>query len=270
MQGLKVFVINLARAAARRDAMRQRLDALGLDYAFIEAVDGREIDVAAHPAYDRKRRRYAYGRDLTASELGCALSHRAACERLLAEGLDQALVLEDDVVFHADFPAVMAAILASEQPFDMVRFVDDKKMRRRRRRRVAHLKGDALSGDYWLVRLETTLGGAHAYLLRRSGAEKLLPALQRNWLAVDTLMGRSWEHGLVWFTVEPAPVAPDAALESTIGTQRHDKVMETGRAHRLAFPLIRALRKVSETLGKRRVYWSTWAADRRSLKRSGR
>ncbi|NIA71079.1 glycosyltransferase family 25 protein [Pelagibius litoralis] len=265
MQAVKVLVINLARAEARREGMRRRLDALGLDYEFIAAVDGRQLDVTSHPAYDRKRRRYAYGRDLTAAELGCALSHRAACERLLAGDLDQVLVLEDDAVFGPDFPAVMAAILACDTPFDMVRFVDGAKLQRRRRRRVA-----SLTGDYWLVRPETTLGGAHAYLLRRSGAEKLLPAMQRNWLAVDSLMGRSWDHGLVWFTVEPVPVAPDVALESTIGTLRHEKVMETGLAHRLAFPAIRALRKVQETVGKRRVYWFTWAEDRRSLKRSGR
>lgn len=261
-QELKVLVINLPAAADRRAAMRRQLDALGLAYEFVEAIDGRGFDVTAHPAYDTGRRRRAFGRDMTGGELGCLLSHRAVYEKIVAEDLDPVLVLEDDAVLGPDFVAVLASLLAAPLPYDLVRFIGSSKLARLRQRPVW-----PLAGGHWLVRLETTPGGAYAYLMRRAAAQKLLPFLQRNWLPIDALMGRRWEHGLDWFVVQPAVADHDAAVESIIGMTRFEKGLRLGGVERLLYPLTRAAYKVSETIGKRLSYWSSWAEDRRRRKR---
>ncbi|MEQ8357181.1 MAG: glycosyltransferase family 25 protein [Kiloniellaceae bacterium] len=262
---VKILVINLRGSTERRDRMRRQLEALGLDFDFVDAVDGRGFDLATHPAYDGPRRRRAYGRDLSGGELGCLLSHRSIYEKMLAEGLEQVLVLEDDVILGADFLAVLPSILAASADCDVVRFLSARKIARLRQRRVA-----PLAGGYWLARLETTPGGAYAYLIRRRGAEKLLPFMQRNWLPVDTLMGRSWETGLRWLIVCPALADYDRDIDPDISFSRYDKGARRGGAGRLAYRLSRARFKLLETLGKRRVYWSAWAADRRGLKAARR
>ncbi|WP_420345766.1 glycosyltransferase family 25 protein [Pelagibius sp.] len=255
---VKVLVISLSDAEDRRAIMRARLDPLGLDYAFVEGVDGRRFDVLAHPAYDSPRRRRGFGRDMTGGELGCLLSHRKVMEIMVAERLDPVLVLEDDAVLAPDLMAVLHALLACPVPYDAVRLIGSPKLARLTQRRVW-----PLAPGYWLNRLETTPGGAYAYLLRRSGAEKLLPYLQRNWLPVDALMGRAWDHGLDWFIVQPGVTDYDRAVGSHIGETRFDKTLQLTAAERLTYPLTRAGQKLSETFGKRRVYWATRAADRR-------
>ena len=241
--------------------MRRQLAALGLDFAFVEGVDGRGFDVAAHPAYDAPRRRRAFGRDMTGGELGCLLSHRSVYEAMVAEDLDPVLVLEDDAVLGADFPAVLASILRLPRPFDLVRFIGHPKIERQRQRRLCDL-----DRGHRLVRLEGTPGGAYAYLIRRSGAEKLLPALQRNWLPVDVMMGRSWQHGLDWAAVQPAVAYIDHALGSHIGDQRFDKTLAKGAAALPGHRLRRARHTLSESLYKRLAYWAAWPADRRRLR----
>jgi len=262
---VKILVINLASATERRAGMRRQLEALGLDFEFVEAVDGRDFDVDQHPAYDAPRRRAAFPRDLAGGELGCLLSHRSIYQRMLAEGLDEVLVLEDDVVLGPDFLAVLPSIRAHAASYDVVRFLSARKISRLRQRRVF-----PLAKGYWLARLETTPGGAYAYLIRRSGAEKLLPLMQRNWLPVDTLMGRSWEHGLRWLIAYPALADYDRSIDPIISFSRYHKATQHSGFDRLVYRLTRAGFKLSETIGKRRVYWSEWLADRRRLKEARR
>lgn len=261
---LRVLVITLPDAQERREQIRQLLTALGLPFEFFPGVDGRAFDVAAHPAYDSARRRRAFGRDLTSGEIGCLLSHRAVYEKMLAESLDEVLVLEDDVLLGPDFLRVLAALRDCPVPYDMVRFLGAPKIARLPQRHVYHLVG-----NYWLSRLATTPGGAYAYLIRLQGAKKLLPFLQRNWLPVDTLMGRSWEHGLQWFAVQPSPCDYDRRFDSAIGDARFDKALALRGVERLTFPLTRALHKLSEAIGKRSFYWRQRLADRRFRKISG-
>ena len=257
-QTVPILVISLAGEEERRKRVRKQIEALGLVFEFFPAVDGRKLNPMASPAYDSVRRRRAFGRDLTGGEIGCLLSHRAIYEKMVAEALDEVLVLEDDAILGPDFPSVLAALQRRPVPYDMIRFFGDPKIAQLPQRYLC-----PLVGDYRLSRLATTPGGAQAYLIRLQGAKKLLPFMQRNWLPVDILMGRSWEHGLQWFTVQPSPSDYDRTLESAIGNTRFDKSLALGGAERLIYPITRALHKMSEGIGKRSFYWSKWPADRR-------
>lgn len=260
-----ILVISLGGAEERQKKIRPQIEALGLPFEFFPAIDGRGFDVRRHPAYDSARRRRAFGRDLTNGEIGCLLSHRAIYDKMVAEEIEHVLVLEDDAILGPDFPRVLAALQDCPVPYDMIRFLARPKIARLPQRYVYRLVE-----NYWLSRLPATPGGAYTYLIRLQGAKKLLPYLQRNWLPVDTLMGRSWEHGLQWFTVQPPPSDYDRTLESAIGDVRFDKTLTLTGIERLTYPLTRAQHKLSEAIGKRLFYWSTWPADRRYRKLSGR
>lgn len=260
---LKILVINLARSTERREGMRRQLEALGLDFEFVAAVDGRDFDVQAHPAYDSARRRRAFGRDLNGGELGCLLSHRAIFQRMVDEGLEQVLVLEDDVVLGADFLDVMPSILAASAHYDIVRFLSAAKIARLRQRKVW-----PLAKGYCLARLETTPGGAYAYLITRRAAGKLLSRMARNWLPVDTLMGRAWEHGLNWLIVWPALADYDRSIDPDISFARYYKGARLTGAEKLRYRFTRAGFKIAESIGKRWVFWSRWWADRQLLRQA--
>lgn len=91
---LTIFVISLARAEQRRARISRELTALGLDFEIVDAVDAtsrvpaefeHQIDRAANP-------------QLSEPEYGCALSHALLYRRIVAEGIEHSLIMEDDAV----------------------------------------------------------------------------------------------------------------------------------------------------------------------------
>ena len=101
---MKMFVISLVGAESRRQSMRRQLDALGVDYEIVDAVEGRSLSAADLERVCDFRKMRRLGRVLSPGEIGCALSHLAIYRRIVAERLEAACVLEDDVVLSSDYP----------------------------------------------------------------------------------------------------------------------------------------------------------------------
>ena len=96
---IPVYVISLADCARRRQAVSDALLAIGLEFEFVDAVDGR-TGLPDNPAFkvDPRTMMTKHGRDLSDGEIATALSHRLAYQRLLESGQDHALILEDDAI----------------------------------------------------------------------------------------------------------------------------------------------------------------------------
>jgi GR25 family glycosyltransferase involved in LPS biosynthesis len=116
-----VYVVNLPEAAARAARVTKHLDRLGIEFSFLEGVRGdgltpdeiaRRVDVPT--LVDR------IGRPASGGELGCALSHEDALERLLRSGERCAIVLEDDARLADEAPEILARVAASVVPGDLV------------------------------------------------------------------------------------------------------------------------------------------------------
>ncbi len=75
-----------------------RLEQLGLEFEFFDAIDGQRIppDLAGLVDYDFPRGRRMLGRSLSDGEVGCALSHALIYRKMVDEGTAAAYVLEDD------------------------------------------------------------------------------------------------------------------------------------------------------------------------------
>ena len=132
-----------------------------LDVEFIKAIDGRVLSEEERSSrFDFKKSKKLYGRKLNAGEVGCALSHRMVYQRLLDDGLDYALVLEDDISIKRDFNSIN---------WDEV----DKVMRRNRPRALM------LSGDFCFYRKRPLIKiysavGAYAYIINKAAARLIL------------------------------------------------------------------------------------------------
>jgi glycosyl transferase, family 25 len=103
-----IFVISLRDAAARRAAISSQLDALGLDYEFFDAVDGRKGLPAEYEAMvDRPGTLATLGRSMGNAEYACALSHMEVYRRIVERSLPGAIVFEDDAIIGPLFPAFL-------------------------------------------------------------------------------------------------------------------------------------------------------------------
>src|SRR5262249_32883389 len=104
---MHVYVINLARSLDRRAHITAELRKTGLDYEIITAVDGRDLDLGDSGLIDPL---LLAKNSFPAGTAGCALSHLSAYQKSIADGLDQALILEDDVVLPADLGTLVDAV----------------------------------------------------------------------------------------------------------------------------------------------------------------
>jgi glycosyl transferase, family 25 len=107
---MHTYVINLARSPERRAHMTAQLEDRGIDWENVVAVDGRDLDMTDRRTIEAPAPSSRNNESLLPGEVGCALSHLDVYRRILADGLEQALVLEDDVTLPADLPAVLDAL----------------------------------------------------------------------------------------------------------------------------------------------------------------
>jgi glycosyl transferase, family 25 len=252
----RTYVISLADATTRRHTMTQKLAALGLDFEFVDAVDGRAFDVTTHPHYDRTKRLLYFGRDLKGGEIGCLLSHATLLKKIATDPNATALILEDDAVLKPNIVDVIEKLIHAPYPWELVRFLGSPKVSKLRQRVVYDL-----DDVHKLTRLSTSPGGLHAYLVRGSGAQKLLPFLEKPAFPVDALVGRPWETGVAVLTVQPGMAVQDLDLESSIGDARMDKTIELTGLKRLIFPVTRGFYKFTDTIMKRVIYWGALPID---------
>lgn len=255
-QDIPIFVINLPRDTARRDTMISRFTPLGAALNFFDAIDGRALTPEQLKLYDGAKRRRYFGRDLMAGEIGCLLSHRAIFQKMISENIDYAVILEDDVVPEPDFMDAISAMPRAPIKWDVIRFLGSQKVRRRGCRQIA-----PLTGRYALGRLPTAPGGAHGYMVTKRAAAIMLRHMEKNWLPIDTLQGRTWQTGLETLVLTPSPLHIDESMPTTIGDTRLDKTIRLTGLERFIFRLNRALYRIEDTLGKRWTYWSKWPQD---------
>lgn len=108
---MKTFIVNLDKSVERLARITQQLNDLGMRFERVSAVYGaslskRELrrDVA------RFRSIIAMSRKLLAGEIGCSLSHNKIYRRMILDGIDIALVLEDDVLVSPNIKDVLTQI----------------------------------------------------------------------------------------------------------------------------------------------------------------
>lgn len=105
-----IFVVSLQDQTRRRQQITNQLTSLGLDFTFVNAIDGRHgLPSDLESKIDRPGTLRTLGRVMTDAEYACALSHMLVAERILASRLEGAIVLEDDAVLENNFKEFLLA-----------------------------------------------------------------------------------------------------------------------------------------------------------------
>jgi glycosyl transferase, family 25 len=104
------YVVNLARSFDRRAHIISELRKTGLSYEIFPAVDERDVDLSDSSIIDPS---FTAEVVLAAGTIGSALSHIGIYKKIIADQLDKALVLEDDITLPTDLVSLVKAV--SEQ-----------------------------------------------------------------------------------------------------------------------------------------------------------
>jgi glycosyl transferase family 25 len=114
----RIFVLNMKRSLGRRAIFLKQASTFGLsNIEFIQAIDGRTLDMNRMRSQGILRKDEHLQRDLTPGEVGCYLSHVKAWQTLLEYKLKDVLICEDDILWRIDANAIVDKFMA-EVPGD--------------------------------------------------------------------------------------------------------------------------------------------------------
>ncbi|WP_060604224.1 glycosyltransferase family 25 protein [Aureimonas altamirensis] len=214
--------INLDRAQERRAFMEAQAAALGLPLHRLPAVEAGSIDDATRAALGR-----SWERPLSAPELACFLSHRAAWQRAV-DADAPLLVLEDDAVLSPRLPQVLRAAMATGG-MEFLNLEDFGK-----RRFVRRAGARPLTEDVTAVPLARDKAGSAAYIVWPAGAKRLLALASRRAAPADAFLHA--EAGLAAFVCEPAMAIQQHVLAGQEGAAGPGAAASSVQAQRQRLP----------------------------------
>jgi glycosyl transferase family 25 len=225
------YVINLARSLDRRAHITAELKKTGLDYEIITAVDGRDVDLRDRTIIDPS---LTYWTQFLAGTAGAALSHLSAYRKIIADGLDKALVLEDDVILSADLgslaDAVADQLAGAEVALLSYGSLGSCKLSREG---LIHLPSSRLLALPIEIRLVVSAG---AYIITREACERMTKCVLPVRVNPDDWWYFYREGALDRVRcVVPQPVPKSPKLISTLGSYSLGNIVKG----RLAWPLVR-------------------------------
>ncbi len=259
---MRIFVINLARAADRLRKMQQQFSSLDLTFERIEAVDGRALTDADRALIDHDRRRRITPYPLSDNEIGCWLSHRRALASIAGSGDAMAAVLEDDAQLAPEFASFLAALEREKPSFDFLF------LHRKFKKGELFASTKALLPDLHMGRVGPAHMGAIGYIATAEGARKFLAYAPRFAHAVDKEIHRYWANHLDIFGLDrPMVTHADGGrsfIEETRDQERPKARARYPDADNLYWRLQRGLTRFRDSLQKRRA-WSDIIRKRKAV-----
>jgi glycosyl transferase family 25 len=200
MQGQRqlppIWVLNLRRSVERRNYITSHLASLGLPFELIEAVDGRALSRRdLDTLYSPRESVRLIGRELTLGEIGCYLSHLKLYRKQIDEGWDEVVIFEDDAVVDPALFEVLSQRRSLPADWDLVLFNDV--------RAPVSFWGSRPFGRFRCVKFASTAWCTVGYILRRSGAQKLLAHGYPVRVQLDGLTGGSIRTGVRLYGIDP-------------------------------------------------------------------
>jgi glycosyl transferase family 25 len=192
---IQILVISLTDAHVRRQHAAIEMKKTGLDWSFIDAVDGRTLDLST-AKYNSKKVCRLLGFELTPREIGCYLSHVKAWQACV-EKTENTLIFEDDFVIKPHFTDAINALLADSSSWDLVRLqaLEDSGCQ--------EIKN---YGDMDLVFNHGDPLGATAYLVNPKAASRLILKSGEVFEPLDHFIEHYEKHGVKMLALRPYPV----------------------------------------------------------------
>ncbi len=211
-----VAVVNLTRAAERRERMGPEFDRAGIAPVYFPAIDAREPDNRAR--LDQMPDHGPWGA-VALHDKACTASHLALLRAFLERDESYCLVLEDDVFLSPEISEWLADLSWWPDDAEMVkleRWRDDKLLLVMDRKARTHLGRS-------IARLHSRHSGTAGYMVSRKGAEKIVETQVVN-MPIDHLLFNinisPTARSLTTYQVFPALVVQGNDPEPAAGSTR--------------------------------------------------
>ena len=190
---LPVLLINIERAAARRQLIEGQALELDIRLLPIAGVDGATVPQEQWRDVDLDLFRRRNGRPMMPGEYGCYRSHLRALSYLVENGLEAAIIIEDDVALSRDLMQRAGGIVEAMPHDGVVKLVNHRTVGFRPL--FASRLGDRIGYSRFGPQ-----GSSACYVVTRRAAEQLLSGMLPQSLPLDSALERSWDHGVPIYT----------------------------------------------------------------------
>lgn len=117
---LPIFIVSLGDSP-RRKHIQQQFRAYSIPYEIFDAIDCRNGVPAQYETLINRNLAYKrLGRHLSNTEIGCALSHHLVYKHILHHNIQQAIIVEDDVILTDNFKTFYKKQLINTLQTDML------------------------------------------------------------------------------------------------------------------------------------------------------
>ncbi len=212
MSNYKIFVINLDRSPERLAGMKKQLDAIGVGFERVQAVDGKNLrDDEIERVSPEHIVSKSYHRALSKAEVACSMSHRKAWQKIVDDDLAFGVVLEDDVELLDNFAEVLR--LLESLPTGGWDFIKLFPLRRGGEKNISR-RFDHM-GHTFVIYHRFPLG-FQGQAISRKGARAMLKNLPYVTEPADSQLKSWWEAGVYPYGLLPYCVTTDVGGDSDI------------------------------------------------------
>lgn len=217
-----VWYINLERDAERRERMDAELARADIPGERFDAVWWALLDPTIQDQlYSARLNAQQYYQPLVNGEKGCYASHIFAWRKLLNSDAPALVVLEDDVSLEPGFLQVLQAIARLPQNWDMIKLMG------RPGREKVRSRQDLIPG-HDLIRYSRVPSFTAAYVISKSGAQKMLQTRVPFGRPIDIDLRFWWENGMRIAGIHPPVVTlDDISQASSIAGRRNEASFRT-------------------------------------------
>ena len=240
---MRCIVINLARAAARRQAITEQLRALDMEFEILNAKDWQELTEHDYASVDAVARERQGRRALSSGMIACAISHRWAFEELLSGEADMAVIVEDDVTLSLDFKQFLGVVENTGVDFDVI-------FLHRNKPENTFLPVERI-GKRRLGLVKYSDWGAMGYIITRNAVQRYFERVPKIVHQIDHSLYAYWEHGLKIFSLD----SPVVHHGNQSGSHSYRQEIRTVRRYRPVTELAKRLRtELREGFRERRIF----------------
>ena len=201
---IPIFVISMKNSKERRDSISKQLEFMGLKFSFFDAINGYTLDATFNQLVDNQNAKHVWGKELTAGEIGCALSHIEIYKKIVRDNIKKAIIIEDDAKLHFFFRKIIENILLRDKS-DLV-FLHHGKAKYWPIYRKLPEGYRFVSYRRPSKKSKRAIFSAAAYIITKHGAETLIKHGLPIRMPADFLTGRPQLHRLRCSGVEPSCV----------------------------------------------------------------
>lgn len=239
---MRVFVISLKQAQERRTSIVALFSKYGIEFEFIDAFWGKSLDrenderLFNEESFELRNNclsKTTVRGKLTDGEMGCALSHLTAYQKIVGECPEGAIICEDDLIPNCNFIRVIEAVLKKEPDAEMIHpctipheglrqgWLNPKHKFTVDGREYTYYRA-GIPGFDWLLNRRRRIANAACIYFSKKAAQRLIDIGFPARMEADRLTGMVAYNKLKVYLLAPR-IGTHQTVDSTIGDGRHQK-----------------------------------------------